>query len=91
MRRKVDQRQGQQPIHVRDRAAEVGVNLNTVFTALVLAGILWVGTTLESIKETLNKSAVTQAVMQRDADNLRRDLSRHVEDPLAHSKMRKDK
>ena len=41
----------QEPIPVRDRMAEVGINLNTIFTALVLAGVLWVGTTLRSIEK----------------------------------------
>lgn len=87
MRRKYEQRHDQQPIQVKDRAAEVGVNLNTVFTALVLASILWVGTTLESIKATLNTSAITQAIMQRDADSLKKELNRHMEDPSAHTRI----
>lgn len=73
-------------VPVIDKAAEVGINLNTIFTALVLAGILWVGTTLESIRDTLNKSATAQALMERDIRDVRTDLERHKSDPLAHAR-----
>jgi hypothetical protein len=87
MRRKKD-REGQVSIPVKDRAAEIGINLNTIFTALVLAGILWVGTTLESIKKTLNDNAVSMAVVQHETSNLRNDLDKHRIDPYAHSRLR---
>lgn len=86
MRRKIEQRIEQTSIPVKDRAIEVGINLNTIFTALVLAGVLWVGTTLESINRTLTQSAIAQALMKKDADLLREDFNRHITDPYSHYK-----
>ena len=76
-------------ISVRDRVAEVGINLNTIFTALVLAGILWVGTILESIKSTIAESSVTFAVAKDQLDTLRDEFKLHKNDPYAHIKYRR--
>lgn len=82
MRRTEDKREGQESIPVRDRAAEVGINLNTIFTALVLAGIVWVGTTLESIRDALNKNAISFAVLDSRVNH-------HINDPAAHARTHK--
>ena len=86
MRRKVDKRMDQKTVPVRDRVAEVGINLNTIFTALVLAGIIWMGTTLRSIEKTLNDNAVLIAVMERDLKEVRTNLAEHKIDKSAHRK-----
>ena len=74
----------QEPIPVRDRMAEVGINLNNIFTALVLAGVLWVGTTLRSIEKSMSENAVIVALIQKDIAQLRLDLELHRTEPFAH-------
>ena len=85
MQRKED-RQSQQTIPVRDRVAEVGINLNTVFTALVLAGILWAGSTLNDIKSALGELNVTMAVVRAEYMSLRKDFDEHRKDQTAHGR-----
>ncbi len=84
----MDKRNGQETVPVRDRAAEVGINLNTIFTALVLAGIVWVGTTLESIRKDLRDTFISIAVMQRDVVELKKDLDTHKQNPNAHGRIK---
>lgn len=76
----------QEPVPVRDRMTEVGINLNTIFTALVLAGVLWVGTTLRSIEKSMGDNAVVVALIQKDIAQLRLDLELHRTDPFAHQR-----
>ncbi len=73
-------------VPVRDRVAEVGINLNTIVTALMLAGILWVGNTLEKILTNLNVLNTSVAIVQHDNDQLRVDLKEHLIDPNAHNR-----
>ena len=84
MRRRGDKRMKQEPVPVRDRMTEVGINLNTIFTALVLAGVVWMGTTLRSIEKNLGDNAVVVALIQKDIAQLRLDLEMHRTDPFAH-------
>ena len=87
-RRKEDEsREGQEVIPVRDKGTEVGINLNTIFTALVLAGILWVGNTLESIKTTLNENAVAFTAVRVTVDNVKEELVKHE---AAYEELRRD-
>lgn len=51
-------------MHVRDRQLEVGVNLNTVFTAIMLGVMSWVGFNIESIKDRVSEFSASIAVVQ---------------------------
>jgi hypothetical protein len=85
-RRKTDERGEQQVIPVRDKIAEIGINLNTLFTALILAGILWVGTTLKAIESSLGALSTAVALVQQDNNSIREALKEHMRDPFAHGK-----
>jgi hypothetical protein len=71
---------------VRDRIAEVGINLNTVFTALVLSGILWVGTTLRDISTDLRTNAIQIAIIGKEVATINAELERHRVDAYVHQK-----
>jgi hypothetical protein len=88
-RRQEDNREGQQVIPVRDKIAEIGINLNTIFTALILAGILWVGTTLKAIESSLAALNTAVALVQYDNDRLRKDMNDHLHDLYAHGRKAK--
>lgn len=62
---------------VRDRPLEVGVNLNTIITAVMLGVMSWVGFNIESIKDKVGEFTAVIAVVQKDVDNMRRDIDRH--------------
>lgn len=92
MRRKEDddnpeQRESQKVIPVQDKKAEVGINLNTIFTALVLAGILWVGSTLESIRGTLTENAIAFTELHMIVTHLSEIQKEHISD---YKKLRED-
>lgn len=86
---KKERRVPPQTLPVRDRIAEIGINLNTLFTALILAGILWVGTTLEKIQTSLSALNTSVAIVQHDNDQIRTDLKEHMLDPYAHRRTSK--
>jgi len=86
---KQERRTPPQTVPVRDRIAEIGINLNTLFTALILAGILWVGTTLEKIQSSLSALNTSVAVVQHDNNQMRLDLKEHMLDPYAHRRIGK--
>ena len=88
MPKRKEDRKVQVAIPVRDRIAEVGINLNTIFTALVLAGILWVGSTLNEIKVSLVELNITLAIVRTEYSSLRRDFDEHRRDPRAHLSLR---
>jgi hypothetical protein len=67
-------------VRVRDRAAEIGINLNTIFTALMLAVMLWVGTNIENIREKVAQYATAIAVMQLELRQIRDEFTNHVND-----------
>jgi hypothetical protein len=88
MRRKED-REDQAVIPVQDKKLEVGVNINTVLTGLLLAGIVGIWTTLGDIKTSLSELNATMAVVRTEYTGLRRDFDEHRHDPMAHTRLRK--
>jgi len=71
-------------IPVQDKKLEIGININTVLTGLLLAGVVGVWTTLEEIKRSLNELNATMAVVRTEYTSLRRDFDEHRHDPNAH-------
>ena len=62
---------------VNDRPAESGIKLNNIISALILAAILWVGSSIESIKDKLTAVIVTQSEIRKDVTyNTERDKQR---------------
>jgi len=88
MRRK-DDREEQTVIPVQDKKLEVGVNINTVLTGLLLAGIVGIWTTLSDIKNSLSELNATMAVVRTEYTSLRRDFDEHRHDPTVHTRLRK--
>ena len=84
MRRKQDQREEQTVIPVQDKKLEVGVNINTVLTGLLLAGIVGMWSTLSKIENSLNELNATMAVVRTEYTSLRRDFDEHRHDTGAH-------
>jgi uncharacterized protein YoxC len=70
--------------YVRDRQVEIGVNLNTIFTAIMLAVMVWVGTNIESIKEKISAFATTLAVIQKQVEASEKRFDEHVKDKRLH-------
>lgn len=58
------------PQRVSDKPAENGIRINNILTALILIAITWVGTSIESIKDTLAIQAKNQAVLETKVDNI---------------------
>ena len=62
---------------VNDRPAESGIKLNNIISALILAAILWVGSSIETIKDKLTAVIVTQSEIRKDVTyNTERDKQR---------------
>ncbi len=76
-------------IPVQDKKLEIGVNINTVLTGLLLAGIVGMWTTLAKIESSLNELNATMAVVRTEYTSLRRDFDEHRHDPNAHLGHRK--
>lgn len=89
MHRQKERRIVREPLPVRNKSVEVGVNLNNILTALILAGLLWAGNTLNELKKAMEAYGVATAVMQSENNSLRRDFDEHRRDPNAHVKLLK--
>ena len=79
-----DDRKAQMPIPTMNKAVEVGVNLNNIFTALVLAGVIGIWTTLYAIYTKMGEVEKTIAVVINESNNMRRDFDEHRHNPDAH-------
>jgi len=51
-----------EPQQVTDRPAESGIKLNNILTGLILAAILWVGSSIEQIKGNVAEVTARQMV-----------------------------
>ena len=47
---------------VNDKKAEIGINLNNVLTALILGVMVWVGSSIEQIKDKVSEVVTSVAV-----------------------------
>lgn len=86
MRRQKERRKPTEPLPVRSRGVEVGVNLNNILTALILAGLLWAGNTLNELKKSMELFGVSMAIVQTENNGLRREFEEHKRDQNAHEK-----
>lgn len=50
---------------VKDRSAEFGIKINNILTGLILAAILWVGSTIEELKEMVWGLVADQRELQQ--------------------------
>ncbi len=57
---------------VQDKPTENGIKINNILTALILAAILWVASSIDSIKEDIGRITTGQEV-----NNVRIDLLEH--------------
>ena len=89
MLRQKERRHSTEPLPVRNKSVEVGVNLNNILTALILAGLLWAGNTLNELKKSMELFSVNMAIVQTENNSLRRDFDEHKRDPQAHVKLRR--
>lgn len=81
-----DDRKAQMPIPTMNKAVEVGVNLNNIFTALVLAGVIGIWSTLYAIYTKMVDVDKALAVVVSESNYLRRDFDEHRHNPDAHHK-----
>jgi len=71
----------EQTMDVSDRPTENGVKLNNVLTGMILAAIIWVGTSIEAIKDDISKVVTAQAINTTKIKALDRRVG-HVEHAL---------
>lgn len=86
MLRQKERRHITEPLPVRNKSVEVGVNLNNILTALILAGLLWAGNTLNDLKKSMELFGVNMAIVQTENNGLRREFEEHKHDQNAHTK-----
>ena len=67
-------------MNVQDKSAETGIKVNNILTALVLAVMLWVGTSILDIKDEVAGVRTDFAVNNIQLTQLRREFDRHLED-----------
>lgn len=90
-----DRRKERPAMKVSDRAAEIGINLNTIVTTILVGVVTWVGSNISDMKESMNKVEVTLAVyaemqkaQKQRQDELEARISRHEADPYPHARLR---
>lgn len=84
MPRRTDDRTAQRAIPVRDRAAEIGINLNTILTGMILMVMVWVGTTLNEIRKEMAAMNTVVELVKADQSNLRREFDEHRQSSRLH-------
>ena len=55
-------KQKEDAVDVNDKKAEIGINLNNVLTALILGVMVWVGSSIEQIKDKVSEVVTSVAV-----------------------------
>lgn len=80
---------------VVDRAAEIGINLNTLATSAILVVMVGIWNDISDIKKDVAESKTNAAVqkqmnetVQRELMDLRARVSRHESDPYSHARLR---
>lgn len=72
------ERRAPPPINsVHDKGVVVGINLNNVLTALVIAVLVGVWNTSSKLNETMNKIATVQAVVVYRVNELETEVGEH--------------
>ena len=84
MVRRNDDRAEQQTIPVKDRAAEIGINLNTILTGLLLAATVGAVTLLFSINDKMSAFSTAMAVVQTNVSTLRSEFDEHRHNQRMH-------
>lgn len=64
------------PQQVSDKPAEVGIKLNNILTALILAVMMWVGSSIETIKSDIAEVTAAQRVNDTKINHLDYRVSR---------------
>ena len=89
----VDKGIQRQPVPVTDPPSERGININNLLTSLILfvlvAGIAWVGSSIEEIKKSVSEMNKQQALTQQSYEALSKQFEQHARDPFAHIQLRK--
>jgi len=78
------------PQRVTDPGVEIGINLNTIFTGLMLGVVSWVGFNIEKIKDNIGDVTTAVAVTQEETRALRRDVDRHENILFGNQKRKSD-
>ncbi|NIT58380.1 MAG: hypothetical protein GWN00_19780 [Aliifodinibius sp.] len=71
-----------EPQQVNDRPAETGIKVNNILTGLILAAIIWVGTSIEEIKGNVAEVTAFQMVNTEKINHLEARIGR-LEDRLS--------
>jgi len=90
-----ERRKEPQTLPVRDKAAELGINLNTIATGLTLAVLVGIWGDINDIKKDVQESKTKNALqtekyetMSREFLMLRERMNRHENDPYPHARLR---
>lgn len=70
---------------VEDRSAERGIVINNILTGLILAAIVWVGSTIEQLKEMVWGLVAEQKLQQQQIVGLKEQLQVQVEVDKSHN------
>jgi hypothetical protein len=71
-------------VDVHDKPTEVGIKLNNVLTAMTVAILLWIGTSLISVKDEIAAMRTELAVGEVEVEYLQRQLDEHINDRSIH-------
>ena len=72
-------------VEVQDKSSEVGIKLNNVLTAILISVMLWVGTSILSVKEEIGLLRTDFAVQQVESVHLKEELFEHIRDKTIHT------
>ena len=72
-------------MEVQDKPAEASIKLNNVLTAVTIAILLWIGTSILDVKDEVASLRTDNAVSTSEMSHLREMLRNHVEDQTIHT------
>lgn len=79
-----ERRSKPEPAPVTDRPMEVGIKLNNLLTALVIAVMMWVGTSVTQIKESLSELGIQFATASVKVEYIEEELKEQKASLQAH-------
>lgn len=73
------------PAEVQDKPTEIGIKLNNVLTAITIAILVWIGTSILSVKEEVGNLRTDIAVGQTNIEHLEEKLEEHINNKAIHT------
>lgn len=85
----VDEERRAEGQRVSDRPVEIGIRLNNVLLALVVAVMSWVGLNIEKLKDEVAQVVTAATVNHTEISDLRRQMADHIEEFRRYKETRK--